>query len=154
MSDLETATAEPDLEHIADTLLHRGIPDPKAKEHRIEESVVLTYGGKQLTVWVDLVDRRISTNIESTDGDQKPYETTVLYLAAKKFMQRAVDDLGASYVYALQSKNQRMRDWARGPGNEIFHWTSVTETSNGNDVYASFVTRFFPKGYELDQEAS
>jgi len=151
---VEAHDEEIDLGQIADTVLHRALPDPEAKRHRIEESAVLTYGAKKLIVWVDTVDKRISTNIETDDGDPKPCETTILYLAANKFMQRTVDDLGTTYWYQLQSKNERIKNWARTAGNDIFHWTNLSEVPNGEDIYASFETTFFPKNHGLDQEIS
>ena len=151
---IETSDTEIDIDQLADTLLHRGVPDPDATAKNVEESIVLTYGAKCLTVWVDTVDRVMSTNVESTDDEAKPYETTILYTAAKKFMQRAVEDLGAEYLYQLSTKNTRMRDWARGPGNDVFHWTDIVENQNGNELYSSFVTTFKPTRNEPEYKVT
>ena len=147
---LDDMSTNEDLDKIATTVFQNAMSDPEMKFANIE-SVILTYGAKSLTVWVDSTDKLLTTKIENLDeGARKPHETTVLYKAAKQFMQHAVDKYGTKYLYRLVTKNPKMREWARGAGAEIFHWERVDEVLNVNTLYSGFETHFFPKNYEPD----
>ena len=149
---LDESDAEVAEEQIVQTVLHRGVRTVGAELNF--ESIVLSYGMKQLTVFIDDANATIDTKVETAEleNPQKPRETNILYKAAKLFMQEAMNRRRSQYKYTFTTRNPKMLDWARGSGDEIFHWTRPGEPVKGNDSYFVFETTFKPEHYEPDQK--
>ena len=149
---LDESGTEVAEEQIVQTVLHRGVRTVGAKLHF--ESIVLSYGMKQLTVFIDDAKATIDTKIENVgqEDDAKTHETNILYRAAKLFMQQAMNGRRGKYRYNFVTQNRFLKDWARGPGNDVFHWTHPNGQPHGKDNYHSFETVFTPEHYEPGQK--
>ena len=97
------------------------------------QTYYLTYGRKQLTIYVRPGEANTLIRNVNDETHKKDDETTILYLAAKMVIQKLAKEQGDVIEYALRTSVDRIRDWARTTGNEIFHWsnTSVEQDQSG-----------------------
>ncbi|MEW6408348.1 MAG: hypothetical protein AB1465_06710 [Patescibacteria group bacterium] len=110
--------------------------------------VLLEYGSKICIVTIDYGGEEFSTYIKTITDQKKDRETTFLYKAARKIMQDVVNEKGQKFRYEFFAKNEKMRNWAKTTGQDIFHWEDESEgeeTKNGKKVkYYSFKTSINP----------
>ena len=71
--------------------------------------------------------KEAQTKVENIKDSQhrKQHETTALYLAAKLLMQMLADETGSVLSYKILTENEKIRDWARSTGVQIFNWQEV-----------------------------
>lgn len=104
----------------------------------------LVYGSKQLFIDYGLGMHTFTAEVARLPDKTKPHaehETTLLFRAAKEFMQQQVNRLATPALYTFDTNNAEMRAWARTRGKEIFNW--VTTVEEGNATVCS--RRFFPE---------
>ena len=96
------------------------------------EIVVFSYGMKELMLATKRNSREFLTFIENKFGEEtrKENEKYILYSSALKLMQKIVDEEKIPYEYRLLTENQKIKNWARGKGNEIFKWNEINEYSD------------------------
>jgi len=98
-----------------DDLIHVCMPSSEGR--------VFTYGKKRLeVVFYDV--NEFGTWLDNLDGKKElSLETSIVYKAARLYMQKITDERRTPMKYTLSTKNVFMRDWAEGPGTEIFNWS-------------------------------
>ena len=88
--------------------------------------VCFEYGSKKLQLGIMKEARLIGTRLDTVEGSQeKPWETNIIYKAAKQYMQRVVDEQRVASTYRLRTRNENMLNWAHGPGAELFKWHNI-----------------------------
>lgn len=144
MGDIPKPSFDQELDQAAiEEILHGAIK----KESEKEVSWTLRYGRKELILNYSLeIDNCFTTQIENISevADSKQWETTLLYRAAKRLMQEAVDSLRRSKRYTLTTSNSPMKAWAKSTGQLLFQWTSVSPSREiqGNVDYETII---YPK---------
>ena len=85
------------------------------------------------------------------DEENLDHQTSIVYKAARQYMQETVNRVGKVYTYTLRTKNERMKDWANGPGAEIFHWSSTrAEPTDDKRRFYIFEAKIVPDGMKGD----
>ncbi len=99
---------------------------------------IFHYGGKKLvlTHFLDRRDKDFSTYIECISPEKREKdETTLLYMAAKKIMQRIANQKKKNLVYEILTESKSMRKWAQDSkkGRGLFNWEQ--EDVDKNEAY-------------------
>jgi hypothetical protein len=116
----------------------------------------LKYGRKRLKVTLYFGPREIETRVDNIADSTRHLdrETTLLYSAAKRIMQKTADEERISFSYTLHTSDEHMRDWAKGPGSKIFKWerTDIDPAEDTEPELYIFETRIIPNTSEAGTE--
>ena len=98
-------------------------------------------GSKELTLEINQLTGNAATYLDTRTGEQRlSGETTTVYRAAKKIMQEEAKNSPTGGIdYTLETGFPRMRDWAAGPGGEIFHWDCLYRTVDDPEIIRAHV---------------
>ena len=98
-------------------------------------------GSKELTLEINPLTGTAATYLETRPGEQRvPGETKSVYRIVKKIMQdEAKNSTSGEIAYVLETGFPRMRDWAAGPGGEIFHWDCLYRTVDDPEIIRAHV---------------
>jgi hypothetical protein len=88
------------------------------------EMTVLECGSKRLLLAINRRAHSIGTFVENVRPEEgrEPHETSALYRAARRLMQRVADTDKVPYEYKILTENEKMGNWAEITGNSIFKW--------------------------------
>ena len=104
---------------------------------------ILYYGSKYLRVNIDDKSQRICTYVRASRiKDKEPNETTIIYKAAYKLMQKYVDKKNKPFVYEFSSSSVKMQNWAvhAKKGKSIFNWERSQTTNTGTLICTITIT--------------
>lgn len=138
-------------EAIVEKILADFKPIESIKPSSEIRAVRLAYGGKWMEVKTAQGDNVFDASwIENIEGARpKPRETTLLYTAAKEYVQRIVDKRGTPSRFQTRSDNEKILGWLRGPGKELFKWEDEFLTAPGShELLAVFYTHILPRRRE------
>ena len=87
--------------------------------------------------------RLATSHIENVldDSKKKANETTLLYAAAKRLMEETANQDGQAISYMFDTENERLTNWAKTVGQDVFDWDS-SYPDEGNKDRTVFVKNF------------
>ncbi len=90
-------------------------------------SITMEYGTKQLIVIVNPIKHTAMTRIEQINFEdpKKVDETTLLYSAARKVMERYASEFQHDIIYTLKTSDKKMNAWVTDKGANVFDFTPV-----------------------------
>lgn len=103
-----------------------------------ETHVLLSYGSKELVISFDDSQEVIAAGgalITNTEAQKEEGETTALYSAGKKIMERHGAKNKKTVEYTLVTEEETIKAWVNSKGNDLFSWDSVND-DYGNSIKA------------------
>lgn len=145
---LETQEMVRDDDQIISEILANAQEIKSHKYTEVAKEFKLTYGNKRLTVTRCKDNTGFQTYIKNIYNDEKrkaiankPRQTTLLFEAAKKIMEREVVEAKCGpQIYWMQTLNPQMRAWAEDDGNRIFCWQSRETKDIEGDMWYRYKT--------------
>lgn len=126
-------------------------PGVQMADERPEGFRLLRCGGKQLLFRLGY-DQGATLVVNSLEhAAHISGETTALYREVKRLIEEHVRTHPVLYTYQLATKNPAMLAWARGKGNDLFHWDQEISGEgkgvSGSDNPTVFVKTFLPRAF-------
>lgn len=89
--------------------------------------IVLAYGRKLLDCSVRKREKVAGATIENVADEtfRRPHETTLLYKALRQALVGVANRVGEPIRYTLVTTNEKLIEWAKNAGSDIFQWQNV-----------------------------
>ena len=136
--NIEAMSKREDLfteEEIVEEILSNAVKEDR-ESYRCPgaQAYSIAYGSKKFVLFFQEDEGNFSSFIKNREGlERKEHETSLLYSAAKKLMERLAADQNKTYTYTLRTQNQNIKNWADTKGRKIFQWQ--TEDEIPDEVY-------------------
>lgn len=101
------------------------------KQHTIPgvQTFQLSFGSKLLTI--NIRENKAYTYLRINNPLKKTQqETTILYLAAKLFMQSVANQKGEAIKYHFSTRDPKLKQWVKSRGTELFQFTEHPREDN------------------------